>query len=365
MKVKELWVQRDDLRRTRLVERELKGLTDGEILLAIDKFGLTANNITYALTGDMIGYWKFYPAEGPGSEGMGKVPVWGFADVIESRCADIAVGERIWGFMPMASHVVLQPGKIEAARFKDFAPHRKSLPGLYNEYHRTANDPPFLRQMEDERCLLFPLFATSFILYDYLIAHDFFGSEQVLIGSASSKTGFGLAHLLHHDPAVRQRVIGLTSPGNVDFVSSLEVCDQVLAYGEVASLDASRPTAFVDMAGSGALINAVHAHFRENVKESCVVGATHWEAERHKGAVPGAKPTLFFAPSHIARREKEWGPGTVLLKAFAASAKIAQSVSAKLQVTHTRGAAAVEQQYLAMVNNQVPPSRGLMLSMKA
>jgi hypothetical protein len=360
MKVRELWVQRSDLRKTKLVEREAPALADGEIRLAIDKFGLTANNVTYALTGDLIGYWKFYPAEGE----WGKVPVWGFADVIESRCADIAVGERVWGFLPMATQVVLQPGKVEAARFRDFAPHRKALPGLYNEYHRTANDAPFLKQMENERCLLFPLFATSFILYDYLIAHDFFGAEQVLIGSASSKTGFGLAHLLHHDANVKQRVIGLTSPGNVAFVERLQVCDQVVAYADVDRLDASKSVAFVDMAGSGALIDAVHAHFRENVKESCVVGATHWEAQRHKGTVPGAKPTLFFAPSHIARREKEWGPGAVLMKAFAASAKIAQGVASHLEVTQVRGAAAVEQQYLALVNNQVPPSRGLMLSMQ-
>lgn len=360
MKTQELWVQRNDLRKTRIVEREAPALEEGEIRLAIDKFGLTANNVTYALTGDLIGYWKFYPAEAE----WGKVPVWGFADVIESRCPEIAVGERLWGFVPMATQVVLRPGKIEAARFKDFAPHRKALPGLYNEYHRTANDPPFLKQMENERCLLFPLFATSYILYDYLMAHDFFGAEQVLIGSASSKTGFGLAHLLHHDANLKQRVIGLTSPGNVAFVQRLNVCDQVVAYDDVATLDAGRTTAFVDMAGSGALINAVHAHFRENIKESCVVGATHWEAARHKGTVPGAKPTLFFAPSHIARREKEWGPGTVLLKAFTASAKIAAAVAGQLEVTHTRGATAVEQQYLAMVNNQVPPSRGLMLSMQ-
>lgn len=364
-KVQELWVRRDDLRSTRLVEREAPALQDGEIRVAIDKFGLTANNITYALTGDMIGYWKFYPAEGPGSEGMGKVPVWGFGDVVESRCAEVPAGERIWGFFPMATQVVLQPGRVERGRFKDFRPHRKELPGLYNEYHRTAGDPPQLKQLEDERCLLFPLFATSFILYDYLIAHDFFGSEQVLIGSASSKTGFGLAYLLHHDPAVKQRVIGLTSPANLGFVKGLDVCDEVVAYADVAKLDASVPTAFVDMAGSGALIQAVHAHFRDNVKESCVVGATHWEAPRHKGAVPGAKPTLFFAPAHIARREKEWGPGSVLAKGFAASARIAQAVAGKLEVSHLRGADAVERQYLAMVNNEVPPSRGLMLSMNA
>lgn len=359
MKTQELWVDRRNLRKAELVERDAPVLADGELRLAIDKFALTANNITYALSGEILGYWRYFAAEGE----WGKVPVWGFADVVESRCAGIEAGERIWGFLPMASEVVLTPGKLSPAQFFDFAPHRKGLPSLYNLYYRTANDPPQLKALEDERCLMFPLFATSFILYDYLIAHDWFGAGQILIGSASSKTGYGLAWLLHEEQKARPRVVGMTSPANRRFVEDLGICDEVISYADIARLDATRPVAFVDMAGSGPVIAAVHAHFGENVKESCIVGATHWDAERKRGTLPGAKPTMFFAPAHIARREKEWGPGTVLPKTFGASTRIAQAMAGRIDVVHLRGPQAVLQNYLAMLDNQVPPSRGLMLSM--
>ena len=213
----ELWVNRGDFRTTRVVTSKMTDLGVGEVLVAIDKFGLTANNVSYAVSGDMIGSWGYYPAEGE----WGKVPVWGCANVIESRCDEIPVGDRLWGFVPMASHAVLQPGKIREDQFTDVSKHRQALPDLYNSYRRTHAEPEFLREMETERCLLFPLFATSYLLYDYLIDNDFFGARQVLIGSVSSKTGFGLAQMLHNDPSVGQRIVGLTSPSNVAFVEGL------------------------------------------------------------------------------------------------------------------------------------------------
>ncbi len=360
MKIQQLWVKRNDLRDMQVVEREPKPLAEGEVRVAIDKFGLTANNVSYAVSGDVIGYWKYFPAEGD----WGIVPAWGFADVVESRCGELPVGERLWGFFPMATHVTLQPGKLTPTQLIDFAPHRKPLPGLYNQYMRTANDPPPLKAMEDARCLLFPLFATSFVLFDYLIANAFFGAEQVLIGSASSKTGFGLAHLLHHDPKITQRVVGLTSPRNVNFVEGLGVFDAVVAYPHIASMDIGLRTAFVDMAGSAPLIEAVHQRFGDQIKESCIVGATHWEAERDRAEVPGAKPKFFFAPTHIARREQDWGPGQVMMRAFAASMKITQSLTGKIEVQTHRGTQAAGEQLLKLLNNEIPPSQGLMLSLR-
>lgn len=359
MQVKQLWVQRDQLREMKVVEHEAAPLEDGEIRVTIEKFGLTANNVSYAVSGDVIGYWKYFPAEGT----WGVVPVWGFAQVIESRCAGIPKGERLWGFFPMATHTTLQPASIADTQFFDGRAHRRELPSLYNLYMRTGNDPAALQAMEDERCVLFPLFATSFILYDYLIAHDFFGAEQVVIGSASSKTGFGLAHLLFNDAKLNKQVIGLTSAGNVSFVEKLGVCHQVVGYEDIATLNASKPTAFVDMAGSGKLIEAVHQHFGEQTKESCIVGATHWESERKAHAVPGAKPRFFFAPSHIAARDKEWGQGQVLVRAFTAGIQIAQSLQSHIGIESRRGAKAAADSLLALLNNEVSPRQGLMLSM--
>lgn len=359
MKVTELWINRGQLRDTKIVAIDASALQDGEVRLAIDKFALTANNISYAVTGDTIGYWQFFPAD----EGWGKIPVWGFATVLESHCPELSVGERIWGYFPMASHLVVRPGKVTTANFLDFSPHRKALPAVYNQYHRTGGDPAPLRAMEDERCLLFPLFATSFVIYDYLIDNSFFAAEQVVIASASSKTAFGLAHLLHNDAKISQRVIGLTSPGNIDFVKRLGIYDDVVSYAEIPSLNRSVATDFVDMSGDAKLVTAIHEHFTDQLKDSCLVGATHWESDRKNENLPGPKPNFFFAPTRFAKRDGDWGPGATIAKAFAAAAQISFSIKGTLAIEHRRGPDAVRASYLALINNEIPPSVGLMLSL--
>ncbi|WP_372783464.1 DUF2855 family protein [Litorivivens sp.] len=357
----ELWVDRSNFRKTKIVNEPLRSIDNGEIVVAIDKFGLTANNVSYAVSGDFIGYWKFYPA----TDNWGKVTVWGCADVIESRSDDIAVGERLYGFFPMSSHTILQPGKVRDDSFIDIAPHRKELPGtgLYSTYRRTQNEPEIVQQFENERCLLFPLIATGYVLYDYLIDNNFFGAEQVVIGSVSSKTGFGLATLLHDDPNVSQKIVGVTSERNAGFVDSLGCCDQIVTYGNETEIDPSVPTAYVDMSGDVKLTQALHNHVKENIVESSMVGASHWEEGGKAGELPGAKPTFFFAPAQIAKREKDWGPGVLMMKAMEATFTISGKVKNIIQVEWSTGAEAVDQSWHNLLDNKVPGSVGIMASL--
>ena len=354
--VTEVWVNRDDYRDTKIVEAEERTLEEGEVRVAIDKFGLTSNNVSYAVSGDMIGYWKYYPADAP----WGKVPVWGMGEVVESKSASITVGERLYGFFPMASETTLTVGKAHADTFMDATPHRQDLPALYNQYRRTQGEPEFLKSLEDERCLLFPLFITSFVLYDYLVDNDFFGAEQVIIGSVSSKTGFGLADLLKQDG--RKKVVGLTSPGNLAFVHSLGCCDQLVAYGHEAEISARAKTAYVDMSGNAKLTETLHHRLGENMVESCMVGATHWESGGRAKDLPGAKPKFFFAPGQIAKRDKDWGRGVIFEKANAAGAEIAKKTAGEISIERIQGAEATAEIWKAMLNNQVSPSRGLIVS---
>ena len=354
-----LQVNRKDLRNTRVVTSTTPALAQGEVLVAIDQFGLTANNVSYAVSGDMIGYWGYYPAEGD----WGQVPVWGCANVVESSCAEVPVGDRLWGFFPMASHAVLLPGKVREDQFVDVAEHRKALPALYNGYRRTSAEPEFLQKMEIERCLYFPLFATSWLIYDYLVDNEFFGAQQVLIGSVSSKTAFGLAEMLHNDPEVSQKVVGLTSPSNVAFVERLGCCDQIVVYGEEAQIDAAIPAAYVDMSGDARLTAALHNLLGDNMVESAMVGATHWEERGDTGDLPGAKPTFFFAPAQIGKRDAEWGPGVAMMKAMVASAEVAAKVKGEMSVEWTRDVQELAALWADMLDNKVAPSRGLMVSL--
>lgn len=355
----EIRVLRSDLRVTEIHESPIAPLAEGEVLLRVDKFALTANNVTYGFAGDLIGYWRFFPTGEP----WGILPVWGFGDVVASRCPEVHEGERLWGFLPMASHVVLQPGNLKPDAFDDVAAHRASLPGIYNRYQRTAQDPPEMQALEDARCLLVPLFTTSYVIHDFLADNAWFGARQIVILSASSKTGFGLAHLVAHDPAKPVRVVGVTSPGNVAFVQSLGTCDSVLTYDSLQTIDASLPTIVVDMAGSGAVLAAVHEHVRDNVVYSCSVGATHWTDAGTPRGLPGAAPTFFFAPGQITKRDHDWGPGEILRRAFAASAAIAGASAGVLHIEHVRGAASVKRELDDMVAGKTAPHRGLMLGL--
>ena len=100
--------------------------------MRVDRFALTANNITYGVVGERIGYWAFFPPQDNADGGWGIIPVWGFADVVRSRCAEIPEGTRLYGYFPMASHWVMRPARVTEARMIDGSDHRQALPPVYN-----------------------------------------------------------------------------------------------------------------------------------------------------------------------------------------------------------------------------------------
>ncbi len=335
-------------------------LAEGQVLARVERFALTANNITYAVAGDRIGYWKFFP-EADADWGM--VPVWGFAEVIDSRHGGVLVGTRVYGYLPMASHVVLTPIRITPRGFTEGSAHRAELPAVYNGYVRTNDDPPELAEVADLRCLLFPLLMTGYVIGDMFADNQGYGAKQVLVGSASSKTGIGTAHHVKTLSETPVEVIGLTSPGNIEFTQGLGVYDRVIAYGEATTLDASVPTAFIDMSGDGALIEALHHHFRDKMVASIGVGLTHWQSKRAGGNLPGAKPAFFFAPAQMAKRHAEWGPGVLDKKMLAANLAFLPTMAAHLRIERGEGAEAVTAAYQEMVMGRTAPDVGVVLSL--
>ena len=209
-------VGRTDLRRTQWQEQPVVPLAEGAVRLRIDRFALTSNNITYGAFGENMSYWSFFPT---GDAATGCIPVWGFATVIESRIEGVAVGERFYGYYPIADEVVLYPVAVNAHRFIDGAPHRRELHGVYNQYLRCSSDPLYRPDDEDVLALYRPLFTTSFLIDDFLADNGFFGAGEVLVSSASSKTAYGLGFCLAARRAAGGGVpsIGLTSPANVAF----------------------------------------------------------------------------------------------------------------------------------------------------
>jgi hypothetical protein len=361
MKSTDFIVARDDLQQCKVIETELPdaaALPDGALLVSIDRFAFTANNITYAVLGDALKYWQLFPAP----EGFGNVPVWGFGEVIASRHPDIAVGERLFGYFPMATHLVIEAADVGKRGLRDAAAHRQGVAPVYNAYARVSGDPAFAGRQGDDQALLRPLFMLSFLVDDFLAENEFFGARSVLLSSASSKTAFGLAHLLHTQRK-DIKVIGLTSAPNVEFVKSLGCYDEVVTYDRVTALPPDSPVAYVDMAGNSELRATLHGHFGDQLKYSGRVGLTHRATSPDEPALPGAKPAWFFAPDQIRKRAKEWGPGGIDARFGAAWSGFAPMLDRWLTVTEGRGAAAVKQVYLDTLNGRVAPEQGHMLSL--
>ena len=241
-----LAVARDDLSRTALVEGAVPEIGDGEALLRVDRVGLTANNVTYAVLGESFHYWDFFPPGKGWAPGWGLVPLWGFADVVASAAAGVPVGGRVYGYLPPASHLVVRPGRADARGFRDASPHRAALPSPYNVYALTTGDAAYRGDQEDLLILYRPLFFTSFMLADQLEDNDWFGAEVLVLSSASSKTAYGTAFLLH---GKGPQLAGLTSAGNVAFTESLGCYDRVLPYEAAEQLSPAAATAYLDFAG--------------------------------------------------------------------------------------------------------------------
>jgi hypothetical protein len=335
----------------------------GEAVLAVGRFALTSNNVTYAVYGDAMKYWDFFPA---GTDGWGQVPVWGFADVVASAVEGVAPGERFYGFLPPATHLRVRPERVTAAGFVDGAAHRAELAAVYNQYRRCATDSGWRAEDEDALMIVRPLFTTAYVLADFLHALDGAAGAQVLLSSASSKTAYATAWCLRrlgHDA-----VVGLTSPRNLAFVESLGCCSRALAYDAIAALDASRPAIYVDFLGDGAVRAALHRHFGAALVHDAVIGSTSMAHFDRDSSLPGARPSFFFAPAQIQRRVQAIGAQRFFDGLTAAqaefSARALDPARPWLRIAVQRGLAAVPALLADLVAGRVAADQGLAVHLR-
>lgn len=352
-------IAKDDLHKCRFAEQPAPELEPGQARLRVERFGLSANNITYAMFGEAMSYWKFFAAE----DGWGRMPVWGFAEVAESEAGQLEPGTRVYGYLPPSSELVVRPARIDARGFLDAAAHRASLPAAYNGYARIDADPVYEADTEELQMLLRPLFFTSFLIDDFLDDASLFGARTVVLSSASSKTASGLAFLLSRRDGVE--VVGLTSQRSVAFTDSLGVYDRVVTYGDIESL-ADTPAVYVDMSGDAQVRADVHSHYGDELMHSAVVGATHHD---RMGAVPdslpGPPPTFFFAPDRVSKRSTEWGREGFETRIAEAWRPYVQWCEGWLEVVRGEGPDALEHAYLDLLDGKIDPAKAHVLSLPA
>lgn len=356
--VRTLEVQKDDWRRTRIEEAPLDDtLADGEVLLKVDRVALTANNISYAATGDALGYWRFFPAE----EGFGRIPAMGWGEVLVSAHPDVMRGERVWGFFPLSTHLKIRAGKVSANGFADVSPHREGLAPVYAQFDRASANPFYDVAREDQDSLLRGLFLTSWLVEDFLQVNDAFDAEVCLITSASSKTSVALAHCVRGRGALA--AIGITSPGNLEFCERLGCYDAVIAYEDVAGLDAGSPAVLVDMAGSAKVLGSLHRHFADRMRYSCRIGATHYQELGAIDGLPGARPEFFFAPAHVRTRSAEIGAGALMRQLGAAYVEFRRFCDGWLAIERHDGPDATVLAYREVLAGRTDPASGQIVSL--
>ncbi len=346
-------LRRNDLHTSRFVHGDPPSPDDGQALLRIESFGLTSNNITYAVFGDAMNYWDFFPASDPE---WGRLNVWGYAHVAESRHPDLAQGIRVYGYLPCSSHLLVVPDRINNKGFVDAAPHRTALPSAYQGYRDVESDPVYSADLEAEHILFFPLFFTSFLIDDFLADENFFGADTVVVSSASSKTAIIAAYLLAKRGGVQ--IVGLTSAGNRDFVDGLNVYDSVYLYEDASQLPGERAV-YVDISGDGAVRTDIHAHYGDRLAHSAAVGMTHWtQMAQGAGELDGPRPVFFFAPDRIKKRGADWGTATLDQNVAEAWSPFAHWASAWLRVEHISSEDDIQRAYLQLLDGKVDPTSG-------
>jgi Protein of unknown function (DUF2855) len=120
MKSTDFIVARHDFQQCKFIETAIPDaaqLPEGALLIKVDRFAFTANNVTYAMLGDELKYWELFPAP----DGFGNIPVWGFGEVIASQHPGITIGERLFGYFPMATHLMIEAADVSKRGLRDGA----------------------------------------------------------------------------------------------------------------------------------------------------------------------------------------------------------------------------------------------------
>jgi hypothetical protein len=355
-------IDRDDVTKADIVAADTE-VGPGEILVKVDSYAMTANNVTYAvfgkpsgLFGNDQGYWDFFAER----DAPGRLPVWGFATVLVSSIEGVGPGDSFYGYYPMASHAVLIPGNVGAGGFSDVTPQRTTLPPIYNQYSRIAALGDYRAEHHDYWPVFRPLFLTGWLIADQFEDEGDYGAEQVLVASASSKTAIGFAHAMKQRGR-RPQMVGLTSSTNARALSALGIYDSVLSYDDIDMLDGEMPSALVDMAGNGTVTRAVHRHFDDALVKSIIVGKSHWDASAEMGELPGAPREGFFAPGRSQKRMADWGGRGLAERLGAAWLGFMEVAPDIASIDKRAGAEAALAAYAEVLDGKADPKSGIVI----
>ncbi|WP_100644615.1 DUF2855 family protein [Alteromonas facilis] len=345
----EIEVQKDALMNLRQIDSSFHNdPADNAVVLKTEEFGFSSNNITYALLGDRFGYWGFFPA----SAGYGITPVWGFATVIESNTPELEVGEQVYGYLPMATHLVVHADKITDHSFMDVNPKRQSISPVYDQYIRCKTDPSYSDALKTWILTFRPLFTTSFVLAYALKERKCDEQATIWMTSASSKTAYGTAQILR-EVMPNARLMGITSAKQVDFVEQTGCYDSVFTYDQLDENTIGNSDWLLDFAGDQSRLVGWRAS-HENAKErTLLIGATDVGAQEI--ARTSTVGHVFFAPDEVRNFTKSWGAKTFQERYVQHWRGFIEHFQSILQEQSHTGVQAIVKEFQAFLNGEVDP----------
>ena len=346
-------VNKYDLFETTFSEEKIPISKENEVILEIERYAFTSNNITYGVIGDTLGYWNFFPAEEP----YGIIPVWGFANVTSSKNEYILEGDRFYGYFPMSRYLKVIPKKGNDFGFVDDSNHRRKLPPVYNHYSKIIK---YAGESLEYHPLIKPLFLTSFLNYFFLQDEKFFDCDQIILTSASSKTALSLAFLLSkYKSKVKKKIIAITSEKNMQFVSEIKFYDTVLSYDNAEENLKISKSVIVDFAGNSDYLKKLSDHLGEGLKHVSLIGLADWSSKTNFKSIPNSK--FFFAPNHAEKRYREMGVKRTTLLADELLKEFIMKVKNYIKLEYCNDPKDIHELYLKSLKGKIDPSKGYMV----
>lgn len=325
-------------------------LQPGAVELEIGTFGLTANNATYARLGDSdLPFWDVFSAEA----GLGRLPVWGTATVVRSRCDAVPVGERYFGFLPMSTHHVVGAPEAREDGFLDCTPARAEL---LHPWYRTYLRVPTAELLDDLQILLRPLMTAAVTASDFALRSISSGVRTVVVTSASSKTALCTAALLAERSGAR--LVAVTADKHLGFVRGVGCYDQVTSYVSVAEIATDGPVLVLDLAGDLGQLRVLSEHFGTFLSHIALIGYTHPGAVIEPPADLRPLAEIFFSPHEQDVQIESIGSSAYRQRFAQAEQLCVQAARGWLQLRRLRGPEAAEAHFRRLLAGEVLPDEG-------
>ena len=122
----------------------------------------------------------------------------------------------------------------------------------------------------------------------------------------------------------------------------------------------------IDMAGNPNVLAAVHQHLGDRVKYSMMIGKSHHDAvpAASPGAMPGATPQFFFAPTALDRLVAGWGAAEYRRRTADATREFVDGSRTWMTIDERRGPDGPSSAWASVYGGEIAPDVGVVASFR-